>query len=92
MLRTRLREAPQSDGLRKYTGLRQALGLIAREEGIRGFYKGLLPHIIRVVPNSAIIFLTYELGVHVRRGMNVGGVRLAHRGVGSLWIRPTRPR
>jgi solute carrier family 25 protein 33/36 len=66
VLRTRLREAPGPDGKCKYTGLLQASRLIYAEEGARGFYRGLLPHIMRVVPNSAIIFLTYELVVAVR--------------------------
>jgi hypothetical protein len=43
-----------------------AVQVIAREEGLRGFYRGMLPHMIRVVPNSAIIFCTYELLVQVR--------------------------
>ena len=34
--------------------------VIALEEGIAGLYSGLTPHLLRVVPNSAIMFLTYE--------------------------------
>ena len=30
------------------------------EEGARGLYVGMTPHLMRVVPNSAIMFLTYE--------------------------------
>ena len=65
VLRTRLREAPAQGDKRRYTGLVQSTRLIFAEEGLRGFYKGLLPHIIRVVPNSALIFLTYEFVIHV---------------------------
>ena len=31
-----------------------------REEGLRGLYCGLGAHLVRVVPNSAIMFLVYE--------------------------------
>jgi solute carrier family 25 protein 33/36 len=35
-----------------------------REEGLRGLYSGLGAHLIRVVPNSAIMFLVYEAVVN----------------------------
>lgn len=59
VIRTRLREA----GNTKYKGLFSGLMLIAREEGARGLYGGMGAHLIRVVPNAAIMFLTYELVV-----------------------------
>ena len=31
-----------------------------RREGVRGLYKGLLPNVLRVMPQSAITFLVYE--------------------------------
>ncbi len=31
-----------------------------RVEGVRGFYKGIVPNVLRVAPNSAIMFVTYE--------------------------------
>jgi hypothetical protein len=33
---------------------------IWRKEGIRGFYRGLWPNYIKVVPSIAITFLVYE--------------------------------
>jgi solute carrier family 25 protein 33/36 len=30
------------------------------EEGVKGMYGGMIPHLMRVVPNTAIIFFTYE--------------------------------
>jgi hypothetical protein len=33
------------------------------EEGARGLYGGMTAHLLRVVPNSAFMFLTYELFV-----------------------------
>jgi len=60
VIRTRLRE--QKDKLvTKYKGPLQGLAVIAREEGLKGLYGGMEAHLIRVVPNAAILFLTYEL-------------------------------
>lgn len=59
VIRTRLREA----GNTRYNGLFSGLLLIAKEEGARGLYGGMGAHLIRVVPNAAIMFLTYELVV-----------------------------
>ena len=39
----------------------QSIKLIAREEGRAGLYGGLGPHLMRVVPNTAIMFLSYEI-------------------------------
>jgi len=64
VVRTRMRE--QRDNLNsKYKGFVQALKLIAKEEGARGLYGGMFPHLVRTVPNSAIMFLTYETVVRI---------------------------
>ncbi len=47
----------------KYTGLRQATKLIYQEEGILAFYGGMTAHLMRVVPNAAIMFFCYEMFV-----------------------------
>jgi solute carrier family 25 protein 33/36 len=44
----------------KYTGFMQTLRVIAAEEGIKGLYGGMGAHLLRVVPNAAIMFFTYE--------------------------------
>ncbi|KAI8812343.1 mitochondrial carrier domain-containing protein [Cladochytrium replicatum] len=59
VLRTRLRQAPGPGGP-MYTSLVQATQRIYREEGIRAFYGGMTAHLMRVVPNAAIMFFTYE--------------------------------
>lgn len=59
VVRTRLRQTPQ-DGVHKYNGLIQCFKLIAKEEGMAGLYGGLTAHMLRVVPNAAIMFGTYE--------------------------------
>lgn len=58
--RTRLREQARA-GVFKYHGMWQTLGVIAREEGRQGLYSGLGVHLMKVVPNSAFMFLTYEI-------------------------------
>jgi solute carrier family 25, member 33/36 len=58
-VRTRLRQTPK-DGIHKYTGLVQCFKLIFKEEGLAGLYGGLTAHMMRVVPNAAIMFGTYE--------------------------------
>ncbi|KAK8151747.1 mitochondrial carrier domain-containing protein [Phyllosticta citrichinensis] len=60
VVRTRLRLAPEANGLPKYTGLVQCFRLIAKEEGFAGLYGGLTPHLLRTVPSAAIMFGTYE--------------------------------
>jgi solute carrier family 25 protein 33/36 len=48
------------DGVRKYTGIIQAFKLIYREEGMAALYGGMTAHLLRVVPNAAILFYCYE--------------------------------
>lgn len=62
--RTRLRqEAKPSE--RVYHSFLQTLTKIGREEGRRGLYGGLTAHLVRVVPNTAIIFFSYEAIVRI---------------------------
>lgn len=44
----------------KYTGIFQAIGLIAREEGYFALWKGITPRLMRIMPGQAITFMTYE--------------------------------
>jgi len=60
VIRTRLREQSAPGVPPKYRGVIQGMIVIAKEEGLRGLYGGMGPHILRVVPNSCIMFLTYE--------------------------------
>ncbi|KAL2042937.1 hypothetical protein N7G274_003995 [Stereocaulon virgatum] len=61
VVRTRLRQAPQKNGLMKYTGIVQCFTTIWKEEGMASLYGGLTPHILRVVPSAAITFGMYEV-------------------------------
>ena len=58
--RTRMREQARQ-GLFKYKGMWQTLGLMAKEEGAKSLYSGMAVHLTKVVPNSALMFLTYEV-------------------------------
>ncbi|TFJ88619.1 hypothetical protein NSK_000188 [Nannochloropsis salina CCMP1776] len=60
VVRTRLREQARN-GAFKYRSMWQSLRLIAKEEGRRGLYAGMGTHVARVVPNTAIMFLSFEL-------------------------------
>ncbi|KAI8146591.1 mitochondrial carrier [Fennellomyces sp. T-0311] len=63
VIRTRLRQ-PAENGVRKYTGLIQCLKLVAKEEGVGALYGGMTAHLMRVVPNAAIMFFCYEAILH----------------------------
>lgn len=57
VVRTRMREASSS----RYQSMLQSIALIAKEEGRKGLYSGVGPHLLRVVPNTAIMFVSFEL-------------------------------
>ncbi|KAG8878041.1 hypothetical protein FRB97_002828 [Tulasnella sp. 331] len=63
VIRTRLRQDPPivNGVLRpKYTGLLQTLRLVIAEEGATALYGGLSAHLLRVIPNAAIMYTIYE--------------------------------
>lgn len=72
VIRTRLRQSPEN-GVRKYTGLIQSATLIYKQEGMAALYGGrqidlvhllilgMAAHLMRVVPNAALLFLSYEV-------------------------------
>jgi solute carrier family 25 protein 33/36 len=57
VLRTRQREKPNS----AYKSIIPSLRKIVANEGYVALYHGMVPHLMRTVPNSAIMFLCYEL-------------------------------
>jgi solute carrier family 25 protein 33/36 len=58
--RTRIREQARN-GVFKYNGMWHTIGVVAKEEGWKGLYSGMGVHLMKVVPNTAIMFLTYEV-------------------------------
>ncbi len=45
----------------KYKSIFDAIRIIGAEEGVRGFYKGIVPNLLKVAPSMASSFLSYEL-------------------------------
>lgn len=60
VIRTRLREEGS-----KYKYFFQTGRLVLAEEGYTAFYRGLVPQLIRQIPNTAIVLSSYELIVHL---------------------------
>ena len=61
VVKTRLQKQVVADGKApKYTGLLQACGVIAKEEGTLALWKGITPRLLRIMPGQAITFMTYE--------------------------------
>ncbi|XP_062849863.1 solute carrier family 25 member 36-A [Trichomycterus rosablanca] len=63
VIRTRLREEGS-----KYRSFFQTLSVVVREEGYRALYRGLTTHLVRQIPNTAIMMCTYELVVYLLSG------------------------
>lgn len=54
-----------------------------QREGFAGLYKGLVPNVLRVMPQSALTFLVYESVMHYlseRSGSTAGTAGVAGRG------------
>lgn len=48
------------DAERLYSGMQDAMGQIWKQEGLGGFYKGMGPNLLRVMPSTCVTFLVYE--------------------------------
>jgi solute carrier family 25 folate transporter 32 len=60
VIRTRLQMLQSASAARVYVGVVNTAKEVMSSEGIAGFYKGLTPNLIRVVPSSAITLAVYE--------------------------------
>ena len=58
--RTRLREHGN-----KYKSFMQTLRTVMAEEGVGALYGGLFAHLVRQIPNTAIVMVTYETVVYL---------------------------
>uniref|UniRef100_A0A3P9IGT4 Solute carrier family 25 member 36a n=1 Tax=Oryzias latipes TaxID=8090 RepID=A0A3P9IGT4_ORYLA len=60
VIRTRLREEGS-----KYRSFFHTLLTVPKEEGYRALYRGLTTHLVRQIPNTAIMMCTYEVVVYL---------------------------
>ena len=44
-----------------YRSVLHAVSEIVTKEGVQGFYRGVVPNAIKIVPNNGIRFLAYEM-------------------------------
>lgn len=59
LVRTRMQAQTVRSEL-QYTGMVDAFRKTLRNEGVRGFYKGLLPNMLKVAPAASITYIVYE--------------------------------
>nr|GEX53370.1 calcium-binding mitochondrial carrier protein SCaMC-2-B-like [Tanacetum cinerariifolium] len=59
VVRTRM-QAQTPGGATVYKGMSDVFMKTYQKEGVRGFYKGLLPNLLKVVPAASITYLVYE--------------------------------
>jgi Mitochondrial carrier protein len=64
LVRTRLQASGSSGHPQVYTGMWDVAGKTYAKEGVRGFYRGLLPTLAKVVPAVSISYVVYE---HAKR-------------------------
>lgn len=62
---THLREVDKATGTHKHTKFVPTVQFIYREDGVKGFYKGLQPHILRSAMSKALQIYAFELGMFV---------------------------
>ncbi|KAL6998553.1 hypothetical protein U1Q18_008681 [Sarracenia purpurea var. burkii] len=55
-------------GAKKGIGFIEAFSLIGKQEGIKGYWKGNLPQVIRIIPYSAVQLFAYETYKKLFRG------------------------
>ncbi|GMI94043.1 folate transporter 1 [Hibiscus trionum] len=60
VIRTRTQQRPTDEGIPRYMNSWHVVKETARFEGLRGFYKGITPNLLKNVPASSITFIVYE--------------------------------
>ncbi|KAF8408528.1 hypothetical protein HHK36_007684 [Tetracentron sinense] len=60
VIRTRM-QAQRSNTATAYKGMSDVFWRTLQREGFRGFYKGLFPNLLKVVPCASITYLVYEM-------------------------------
>ncbi|XP_022009699.1 folate transporter 1, chloroplastic isoform X2 [Helianthus annuus] len=60
VIRARLQQRPSTDGVPRYINIRHAMERTARLEGVKGFYRGITPNLLKNLPAASITFIVYE--------------------------------
>ncbi|GMJ08778.1 folate transporter 1 [Hibiscus trionum] len=60
VIRTRTQQRPSDEGIPRYMNSWHVVKETARFEGLRGFYKGITPNLLKNIPASSITFIVYE--------------------------------
>ncbi|XP_010490552.1 PREDICTED: thylakoid ADP,ATP carrier protein, chloroplastic [Camelina sativa] len=68
---------------KKAIGFIEAITLIGKEEGLKGYWKGNLPQVIRIVPYSAVQLFAYETYKKLFRGKDGQLTVLGRLGAGA---------
>ncbi|KAK9668461.1 hypothetical protein RND81_13G062400 [Saponaria officinalis] len=56
------------ESAKKAIGFFEAITMVGKEEGIKGYWKGNLPQVIRIIPYSAVQLCSYEIYKKLFRG------------------------
>ena len=53
-------QAQRANADAAYQGMADVFRRTFQHEGLRGFYKGLFPNLLKVVPSASITYMVYE--------------------------------
>lgn len=53
-------QAQRANADAAYKGMADVFRRTFQHEGLRGFYKGLFPNLLKVVPSASITYMVYE--------------------------------
>lgn len=53
-------QAHRHGGATAYNGMSDVFMKTYQNEGVRGFYKGLFPNLLKVIPAASITYMAYE--------------------------------
>jgi solute carrier family 25 (mitochondrial citrate transporter), member 1 len=59
-IKTRLQKTPAEPGQSAISRITAIAGDMWKQEGVRSFYKGITPRVMRVAPGQAVTFTVYE--------------------------------
>jgi len=59
-IKTRLQKSAAQPGQSAFSRIAYIAGDMWKREGVRSFYKGITPRVLRVAPGQAVVFTVYE--------------------------------